>query len=332
MNANLSQAITRILVSQYGEADVLHIDERAVPAPGAGEIRVRHRAIGVNYVDIYHRRGIYPLPVLPGVPGVEGSGVVEAVGEGVEDWQPGDRVVYAGLPGAYASVRNLPAALAVRLSEHLDADIATAAFMRGITAHMLFAHVRPVQSGDTVLVHAAAGGLGLILVQWAKSLGATVIGTVGSAAKAELALAHGLDQAIVYREQPWVDAVLAATRGKGVEYAIDGIGGQTLQDSFTVTRTCGTVASIGQVAGAQTLLDQSLLATRSLSLAYPSVMRFMADNDRYQAAAADVLARLGQGLRVHIDRVLPLNQAADAHRLLEAGKTAGALLLRPSMN
>jgi NADPH:quinone reductase-like Zn-dependent oxidoreductase len=263
--------------------------------------------------------------------GVEGAGVVEAVGPDITDFLPGQRIAYAGPPvGSYAVVRNLPAERAVLLPESISFDIAAGAMLRGITAHMLFAYVRPVRAGDTILVHAAAGGLGLILVQWAKSLGARVIGTVGSQAKAELAAAHGVDRVVLYRNEDFVAAVNDFTGGEGVDFAIDGIGGETLRRTLDAVRPYGMAASIGQVAGDIGVLDPSDLGPyRSIGFSRPGVFRFMADLQRYREGAAATLARLAAGMRVRIGKELPLAGAGEAHRLMETGQTTGSILLRP---
>jgi NADPH2:quinone reductase len=202
--------------------------------------------------------------------------------------------------------------------------------LRGLTVHMLFNAVRPLAAGDTVLVHAAAGGLGLLLVQWAKALGARVIGTVGSQAKAELALTHGLDRAVLYKEEDFVAAVRDFTDGEGVHYAIDGIGGDTLLATLDAVRPYGMVASIGQVAGANAPIDLAQLGpARSIALARPSVFRYVKDLARYRAGAEETLARLSAGMQVEIGRKLPLAEAAAAQRLLESGATTGSVLLIP---
>lgn len=322
---------TQAVIHRYGGAGEIELETVRLPVPGVGEIRVRHTAIGVNFVDVYHRTGLYPLPALPAALGVEAAGVVEAIGAGVEGLQVGQRIAYAGPPaGSYATARNLPAARAVALPEDVADDTVASLLLRGITAHMLLTHVRPVRAGDTLLVHAAAGGLGLVLVQWAKALGARVIGTVGSPAKAELARLHGLDHAILYRDEDFVGAVQDLTGGQGVDYAIDGIGGATLTATLGAVRPYGMVASIGQVAGDSGPLDLAQLGpARSIALSRPGVFRFMADPGRYREGAAATLARLQSGLQACVGEVLPLARAADAQRLLESGRSHGAILLRP---
>ena len=322
---------TQVVIEQVGDASALAVRQVSLPPPAAGEIRVCHSAIGVNFVDIYHRTGLYALPALPAVLGVEGAGIVDAVGPGVETLSPGQRIAYAGLPaGGYASVRNLPADRALPIPDEIPDDVIASLLLRGITAHMLFEHVYPLKAGDTVLVHAAAGGLGLVLVQWAKARGARVIGTVGSAAKAALARQYGLDEAILYREQDFVTAVQDLTAGRGVDYAIDGIGGQTLLQTLGTVRPYGMVASIGQVSGDTGPLDLSLLGpARSVALSRPGVFRFMTDPARYREGVLATFRQLQNGLQANIGMVLPLAAAAEAQRRLEAGTTTGSILLRP---
>lgn len=330
MDKVINTKADQILIHAYGDASVLEHGSATLAPPGAGEIRVRHTAIGVNFVDIYHRTGLYPLPALPGVLGVEAAGVVEALGPGVQGLAVGQRIAYAGPPtGAYATARNLPAAKAIALPDEVADDTAAALLLRGITAHMLFQHVRPLHAGDTVLVQAAAGGLGLVLVQWAKALGATVIGTVSSEAKATLAREHGLDHAINYREQSVPEAVRALTGGRGVDYAIDGIGGQTLVDTVLAVRPFGMLASVGQVGGALALDLSQLGGGRNVAFAQPSVFGLMAVPQLYREGAQATLAQLKRGLRATVADVLSLAQAAEAQRRLETGANGGAILLRP---
>lgn len=326
-----TQPVSQVVIDQYGDASKLFLREIQLPPPGMGEIRVRHTAIGVNFVDIYHRTGLYPLPTLPAALGVEAAGIVEAVGPGVESLSPGQRVAYAGPPvGSYASARNLPAELALPIPDDIADDTVASLLLRGITAHMLYSYVHQLKAGDTVLVHAAAGGLGLVLVQWAKAQGARVIGTVGSSAKASMAKGHGLDAAILYREQDFVSAVKKLTDGLGVDFAVDGIGGQTLLQTLGTVRPYGMVASVGQVAGDSGPIDPALLGpSRSVALSRPGVFRFMSDPARYREGVSATFKQLQNGLKANIGLVLPLAQAAEAQRRLEAGETSGSILLRP---
>ena len=321
----------KIQLNGPGGIDRLQVAPCAPQAPGPGDIRIRHDAIGVNFIDIYFRLGLYPLPNLPTVLGVEGAGIVEAIGDGVTDLMPGDRVAYAGAPvGAYAATRLLPHARAIRLPDGIATRVAAANMLRGLTAHMLLFRVYPVEPATTVLVHAAAGGLGGILVRWAKHLGATVIGTASSPAKAATARGNGADHVIVGRDADIANEVRALTGGQGVDYAIDGIGGNMLEKTLGSVRRFGTVASVGQAAGPIPPLSvEALGPVRSLSLARPSVMAYSADPEVYPAAAQDLFAAIERGIAADIGAVYPLADAARAQADLEAGRTTGSLLLIP---
>jgi len=320
-----------VRMSQTGGPEVLRLEEVELPAPGPGEVRLRQTAIGVNYVDVYHRAGLYPLP-LPGVPGVEGAGVVESVGPGVEHLRPGERVAYMGLPpGGYAEARILPATRLVRVPAALDDRTAAAMMARGITAHMLLRRVTPISPGKTVLVHAAAGGLGLLLTQWARRLGATVIGTAGSQEKAELAKAHGAHHVVLYREVDFVAAVRELTSGRGVDVAYDGVGGDVLRRTLDCVRPFGMVVSVGQASGALPQIGlEELGPRRSIGLFRPSVLAYAADLNAYAEAARELIPLVAEGaLKIEIGQTFPLREAAAAHRALEAGRTVGSVLLVP---
>jgi NADPH2:quinone reductase len=309
----------------------LHAVSHTPENPGPGSVRVRHAAIDVNFIDIYHRSGLYPLPA-PHVPGVAAAGVVEAIGAEVAGLHVGDRIVYGGPPvGAYASTRLLPAHMAIHIPEDIASDVAAASFFKGLTAHMLLTRVFPVGPGSILLVHAAAGGLGQVLIRWAKHLGAKVVGTTGSEAKAEVARAAGADHVIVGRDADIASAVATITSGQGVDYAIDGIGGQTLARTLTCVRKFGVVASIGQAAGPIPALPiEALGPVRSLSLARPSVMAYASDLTSYRCGAEVVMQMIATGVATtHIDQSFPLTDAASAHAMLESGRSAGGLLLIP---
>jgi NADPH2:quinone reductase len=326
----MQASIEHVVIRRQGGPEELQVAQLPLDPPAEGQIRIRQLAAGVNFLDVYQRSGMYGVPALPATLGSEGVGIVEAVGPGVRGLEPGQRIAYAGQLGAYAAARNLPAESALVLPDGIATEAAAGALLRGITAHMLFAHVRPLREGDTVLVHAAAGGLGLVLVQWAKALGARVIGTAGSRAKAELALAHGADRVVLYREEDFVAAARAFTDGRGVDFAIDGIGGSTLLRSFDAVRPYGMAASIGQAAGMPAPVDLLQIgAPRAIAFSRPSVIRFMGDPALYREGAQAALARLAAGMRVQIAAEFPLAQAAEAHRMVEEGRTAGAVLLRP---
>ena len=321
----------QIAMTAIGGPEVLSLRDADLRPPAPGEVRLRQSAIGVNFVDIYHRTGLYPVPELPVALGVEGAGTVEAVGAGVVGFAAGDRVAYAGLPvGGYAEARNVPASRLVPLPEGIDARTAAAAMLRGVTAHMLLTHVHPVSEDTVVLVHAAAGGLGMILTQWARALGATVIGTVSSQAKAEIARDLGLDHAILYRETDFVEEARCLTGGRGVDVAYDGIGGDTLLRTLDAVRPFGTLASIGQASGSLPEIPLSEIGPRrSLALARPSVFAYASDVESYRAAAEALFARIAEGLRVTIGAEFSLAEAAEAQKQLEAGSTTGSILLRP---
>lgn len=312
-----------------GGAENLVLENVELPAPGANEIRLRHTAIGVNFIDIYQRSGLYPLP--DGIPGVEGAGIVTAKGADVTELSVGDRVAYAGAPvGAYASERNLPAWRAMPLPDAVSEASAASTLLKGITAAMLLNRTYAVGAGTTLLVHSAAGGLGQVLTRMARLRGATVIGTVSSEAKAELARAAGARHLIVGRDADFVDAVKRLTDGRGVDVAYDGVGGKTLARTLACVRPFGTVASIGQSGGPiPSLAVEELGPRRSLSLARPSVMAHVNDVADYRRDAATVLAALADGDLVGHGTAYPLARVVEAHIDLESGRSRGALLLVP---
>jgi NADPH2:quinone reductase len=319
-----------IRVKVPGGPDQLENVTIELASPGPDEIRVRQTAIGVNFIDIYQRAGLYPLPP-PAIPGVEAVGVVEAIGENVASLRVGDRIAYGGAPvGAYASARNLPAHRAVKLPRALADETVASVFVKGITAHMLLKKVSPVGTGTTILLHSAAGGLGQLMTQWARRLGATVIGTAGSEAKAAIARAAGAQHVIVGRDADFGRAIAELTGGRGVDIAFDGIGGATLAKTLSCVRPFGVVASIGQSAGPIPPVDvEDLGPRRSISLARPSVMAYMNGAEDYRTAAEAVLTALAEGILRSEGRAYPLLEAARAHRDLESGRTSGSLYLVP---
>ncbi len=313
-----------------GGIDQLEIADAVVPDPGPDQIRIRQTAIGVNFIDIYQRSGLYPVPSLPAVLGVEGAGIVTTVGSGVANLKAGDRICYGGAIGAYASERLLPAWRAVAVPSEIPDTVAATALARGITAQMLTVRVFAVTQGTIALVHSAAGGLGTLLVKWAKRRGAIVIGTVGSPAKAAVAKKAGADHVIVGRDADFARGVAEFTDGQGIDVAYDGVGGATLLKTFDCVRPFGVVASIGQTAGPTPPISvEELGPRRSIMLARPSVMRYMADPDSYQRAAADVVATLQAGVRQDVGQEYTLAEAATAHADLEAGRTIGCVVLTP---
>ena len=319
-----------VRVKTPGGVEQFEIADVELPPPAADEVRIRQTAIGVNFVDIYQRAGLYPMPPA-NVPGIEGVGAVAAIGANVTSVKVGDRITYAGAPvGAYATERDLPAWRAVKLPEALSDEAVAVSFVKGITAHMLLYRVYPVASGTTLLVHSAAGGLGQLLTRWASHLGATVIGTVGSQAKAEIARQAGAQHVIIGRDADFAHAVGDLTGRRGVDVAYDGVGGDTLGRTLACVRPFGVVASIGQAAAPIPPVDVSDLGPRrSISLARPSVMAYMNEREAYRSAAEAVLAGIEGGILRVSGQSYPLSEAARAHADLEAGLTSGALYLKP---
>ena len=324
-------AMTKVVrVRTPGGVEQFEVADVELPPPDVGEIRIRQTAIGVNFVDIYQRSGVYPMPTA-NIPGIEGVGVVAAVGADVTSLAVGDRIAYAGTPvGAYAVERNLPAWRGIRLPPALsDAQVASV-FLKGITAHMLLYRVYPVGPGTVVLAHSAAGGLGQLLTRWAVDLGATVIGAVGSEAKEAIAREAGAQHVIVGRDADFGAEVARLTGGRGVDVAYDGVGGTTLLKTLACVRPFGVVASIGQAAGSIPPVDVGDLGPRrSLSLARPSVIAYLNETEAYRSAAEAVLAGIESGLLKVSGQSYALGEAARAHADLEAGRTSGALYLKP---
>ena len=316
-------------MTEAGGPEVLGIAQ-VDPVPlRAHEVRVRTAAAGVNFIDLYLRRGLYPTPHFPFVLGVEGAGVVEDVGPDVTMVEIGDPVAYAGPPvGSYATARVLSEARLIRVPDGVELEAAAGGLLRGLTAHMLLHAVRPLAAGDWVLVHAGAGGLGQMLIRWARSLGARVVASVGSPAKVALAAAAGAEHVLLHPDPDLAEQVKAVTGGAGVDVAYDGLGGTMLRKTFDCVRPFGTVVSLGEAAGPiPAVRVEELGPGRSLSPARPSVMAYAADTARYRAAAQQVLARLQQGLPVEIGARYSLNDVAQAHRDLEAGRTTGSIIL-----
>ena len=313
-----------------GAADQLESVTIELPPPQDDEIRIRQTAIGVNFIDVYQRMGLYPLPPAA-IPGVEAVGVVTAVGANVTSSRVGDRIAYAGAPvGAYASERNLPAWRAVKLPETIADEAAASVFVKGITAHMLLTRVYPVGADTTVLIHSAAGGLGQLMTRWARHLGATVIGTAGSDSKAATARDAGAHHVIVGRDADFAGAVADLTEARGVDVAYDGVGGTTLAKTLQCVRPFGVIASTGQSAGPIPPIDvEDLGPRRSLMLARPSVMAYMNGKQDYRVAAEAVLSVVRDGILRATGTPYRLSDAAQAHADLEAGRSSGSLYLVP---
>jgi NADPH:quinone reductase-like Zn-dependent oxidoreductase len=318
-------------IHQCGGPEVMQWEDVAVGEPGPGEARVRHHAVGLNYIDVYFRTGVYSQPMPAGL-GMEGAGVVEALGAGVTDLAVGDRVAYAGGPnGAYAEVRLMPAAKLVKLPDAVSFEQGAAMMLQGMTAQYLLKRTFPVKAGQTILWHAAAGGVGLIACQWAKALGATVIGTVGSDAKAELACAHGCDHVIVYSRENFVQRVKEITDGRGVPVVYDSVGKDTWPMSLDCLSPLGMMVSFGNASGAIPPVNSADLASRgSLFFTRPTLMTYTANRADLVASANDLFDAVASGkVKIEIKQRYPLAQAAQAHRDLEARKTTGSTLLVP---
>jgi len=320
-----------VRIHEHGGPGVLRWEEVAVGAPGPGQVRLRQTAIGLNYIDTYHRSGLYKVAELPAVIGVEGAGVVEAVGEGVTSVEPGERVAYAGPLGAYAEARLIPADRLVTLPGWLDDIQAAALMLQGMTAEYLLRRTYRVEPGDTILVQAAAGGTGLLLCQWASRLGATVIGTVSTEEKAALARAHGAHHVILYSRENFVERVREITGGQGVAAVYDGVGQSTFLGGLDCLRPRGMMVSFGQASGAVPPLDTGLLAAKgSLYLTRPSLFTYIAKREELVESAATVFEAVRSGaLKIEVNQTLPLKDAADAHRALEGRATTGSTVLLP---
>jgi NADPH2:quinone reductase len=321
-----------IRIHEYGGPEVLRWEEVEVGEPGPGQLRVRHAAVGLNYIDVYHRTGLYPLPSLPWTLGMEGAGKVEAVGEGVTEFKVGDRVAYASPPvGAYAEVRLMPADRVVALPDAIDDQTAAAMMLQGMTAQYLLRRTYRVQPGDAILLHAAAGGVGLIASQWARHLGATVIGTVGSDEKAELARAHGCHHVIVYSRENFTQRVReitdAARCGGGLRLGRSG----DLHELAGLPAPLGMMVSFGNASGPVPPFDPGILAAKgSLFLTRPSLMAYTAERADLLASAADLFEVVASGaVKIEVHQTYPLAETAQAHRDLEARKTTGSTVLLP---
>ena len=316
---------------QTGCPEVLRWEEVPVGDPAADEVRIRHEAVGLNYIDTYQRSGLYPLPLPSGL-GQEGAGVVEAVGKDVRDFRPGDRVDYAGGPvGAYSQQRCLPAARLLKLPESIDFRTGAAMMLQGLTTAYLLRRTYAVQPGDAVLIHAAAGGVGLIACQWARALGATVIGTVSTEAKAELARQHGCEHVILYSHEDVAARVRDITGGEGVVVVYDGVGKDTFAASLDSLRMRGMMVSFGNASGAVPPFNPLLLTQKgSLFLTRPMLAHYTANRDELLALGQELFAVVESGkVRINSNQTFALADAADAHRALEARQTTGSTVLLP---
>ena len=321
-----------IRIHRPGGPEAMRFEEVTVGQPGPGEARLKQTAVGLNYIDVYHRTGLYPLPSYPAVIGMEGAGVVEAVGPGVTEVAVGDRVAYADAPpGAYAEARLMPAHRLVKLPAAISDRQAAAMMLQGMTVQYLLRRTFQVRKGDWVLFHAAAGGVGLIACQWLKHLGATTIGTVGSDAKAELARAHGCHHVINYRNEDFVAKVKALTDGAGVHVVYDSVGKDTFDGSLDCLAPRGLMVSFGSSSGPVPPFDLGILSRKgSLYLTRPTLMTYNARRDDLVACAQELFDLVGKGIvTIEINQTYPLAAAAQAHRDLEDRKTTGSTILLP---
>ncbi|HTP53275.1 MAG TPA: quinone oxidoreductase [Anaeromyxobacteraceae bacterium] len=320
-----------IRIREVGGPEVLRLEDVAVGEPGEGEARVRHAAVGVNYVDTYHRTGFYKAPLPTGL-GVEASGVVEAVGKGVSHVRPGDRVGYAGgPPGAYAEFRVVAADRLLKLPPEITDQAAAAGLLKGLTVWMLVRRVHRVEPGETVLFHAAAGGVGLLAMQWLRALGARVIATAGSDEKASLARAHGADEVIVYTREDFTRRARELTGGAGVPVVYDSVGRATFEGSLDSLRQGGLMVSYGNASGPVPPFDIAQLAAKgSLFLTRPTLFNYTAKRSDLEEGARELFRMMASGkVKVGAPRTWPLAHAAEAHRELEGRKTTGSLVLLP---
>jgi NADPH2:quinone reductase len=314
-----------------GGPEVLQWEEVTIGDPGPGEIRVKHTAIGLNYIDTYHRTGLYPLPLPHGI-GMEGAGHVTAIGNGVTDLAVGDRVAYAGPPpGSYAEERLMAASTAVKIPNGVDDETAAAMMLKGMTAQYLIRQTYPVKAGDTILIHAAAGGVGQIVCQWAKSLGATVIGTVGNDEKAEMVRALGCDHPIVYTREDFVEKVMDITAGAKLPVVYDSVGQDTFMKSLDCLQPLGTMVSFGQSSGAVPPLDLGIFAQKgSLFFTRPTLMTYTANRADLLAMTDDLFTVVQNGtVKIAIDQRFALQDARAAHEALEGRQTTGSTILLP---
>lgn len=320
-----------VRIYQTGGPEVMRFEAASVAEPGSGEIRLEQRAIGLNYIDVYHRNGLYPLPELPAVIGMEGAGVVDSVGEGVSDLRPGDRVAYAGVLGGYAEMRLIPADRVVKLPDAISFEQAAGMMLQGMTVQYLIRRTYRVKAGDTVLLHAAAGGVGSIACQWLRHLGATVIGTVGSEQKAQLARANGCQHTINYREEDFTKRVMELTAGEGVPVVYDSIGKDTFMGSLDCLAPLGMLVSFGNASGPVPPFDPGILAQKgSLFFTRPSIMTYIAKRQDLLNSAEELFEVVKAGaVRISVNQSYPLKDVAKAHKDLEARKTTGSTILVP---
>ncbi|MCE0506817.1 MULTISPECIES: quinone oxidoreductase family protein [unclassified Roseivivax] len=318
-----------MIIEDHGGPEVFKSVDREVGAPGPGEIRIRHEAVGLNFIDVYQRTGLYKME-LPHALGMEAAGVIEAVGEGVTHLKEGDRAAYAAAPpGAYAEARVMPAAQVCPLPEGISFEEGAAMMLKGLTVQYLFHRTTPIAKGDTVLFHAAAGGVGLIACQWAKSEGIRLIGTAGSDEKCALAEEHGAERCLNYRDADWPEQVRALTEGKGVHVVMDAVGAATFEGSLSVLRPLGMMISFGNASGPVPPFSIADLGAKgSLKITRPTLFTHIAEHETCQEMAAMLFEKVRSGaVKIRIDQRFGLEEVAEAHRTLEARKTTGSTVL-----
>ena len=327
----MAETARTVIIEAHGGPEVLQLADRPLGEPGPGQIRIRHHACGLNFIDVYQRSGLYKL-ALPSALGMEAAGVVEAVGEGVTHLKPGDRAAYASAPpGAYAQARVMPAAQVCPLPEGISFEEGAAMMLKGLTVQYLFRRTVPIAKGDTVLFHAGAGGVGLIACQWAASEGITLIATAGSDEKCALAKAHGAAHTINYRSEDFAKRVREITGGRGVDVVMDSVGRDTFEGSLDSLRPLGMMISFGNASGPVPPVDLGQLAAKgSLKITRPTLFTHIADHATCQQMARELFEKVLSGaVKIRIDQRFPLDQVAEAHRALEARATTGATVLLP---
>jgi NADPH2:quinone reductase len=319
-----------VQATRVGGPEVLEAIDLPVPEPGRGQVRIHHRAIGLNFIDTYQRSGLYPIR-MPAVLGQEAAGAVDAIGEGVSGWRKGDRVAYSGQMGAYAEFHVVSAERLLRLPESISFEIAAASLLKGMTAEFLLHRCYPLTAGEIILVHAASGGVGTILVQWAKAIGAVVIGTVGSAAKADLARDHGCDHVILYRDEDVSKRVREITQGRGVRVAYDSVGKDTFEGTLASLGRRGLFVSFGNASGPAPAVEPGRLSRAgSLYLTRPTLFDYIATPQELAASAAALFEVIAsRAVKIEIGQTFPLKDARRAHEALEGRETIGASLLIP---
>ncbi|MEM8749899.1 MAG: quinone oxidoreductase [Pseudomonadota bacterium] len=325
----MSDTAKTVIIEAFGDVDAMKLVDRPVGEPGAGEIRIRHEVCGLNFIDVYQRTGLYPLE-LPHALGMEAAGIVEAVGDGVTHLKAGDRAAYASAPpGAYSEARVMAATQVCKLPDGISFEEGAAMMLKGMTVQYLFHRTTPLQKGDTVLFHAAAGGVGLIACQWARSEGITLIGTAGSDEKCALAKDHGADHVINYKTEDFVARVKEITGGKGVDVVMDSVGNDTFEGSLDCLKPLGMMISFGNASGPVPPFNLATLAAKgSLKITRPTLFAHMATRESCQEMADHLFSKVASGdVKIRIDQRFPLDQVQQAHEALEARKTTGATVL-----